>query len=425
MLISITNISISTNIVALSPLERWEAAARGLNDGNLLTKTWFILAATAVLVFSIFLLWLVSRKQNKKQQEANSKHLFQELSERRGLSERESELLIQVAEKAGIEQKTAVFTIQEAFESGSSKLLEEAVAAEKEGESTEEIRSELFGLREKLGFQKPATASTHSRKLSSRQIPAGRKVHLTRRKNRKSGEIESLVLENNDIELLVRATIPLRIVPGEKWRVRYYFGASVWEFDTTAIRSDSYNLYLNHSDNVRFINRRRFHRVPVSYPAYIAAFPFSMRFTQRRKKRAKNAKSADTGWKPPEFVPATVTELAGPGLRIEAPLEVQRGDRILVTMKLDDQKEPDQKGSNSIRIIEDIAEVKHSKALDKNYSIAVELTGLGDTDTNELIRATNQASLRAGARGQAVSSPEEAASEADEKVAVKGAENGW
>ena len=46
----------------------------------------------------------------------------------------------------------------------------------------------------------------------------------------------------------------------------------------------------------------------------------------------------------------------------------------------------------SSKIIEDIAVIKHVKPiLNKGSSIAVELTGLSDSDLNELIRATNTA----------------------------------
>jgi len=429
-MIFITNILISESIVALTPTERWEAAARGLNERSLITEPWFILAATSALAVLIFLLWSVSRKQGK-QQKASSKQLFQELSERRGLSEQERELLIQVAERAGIQQKSSIFTMKNAFELGSSKMVEESLAEQKESENTEELRSVLFDLREKLGLQKQAPKSIRSGKLSSRQIPVGRKVHITRRKNRRSADIESLVIENNDIELLVRTAMPVRITPGEPWRVRYYFGASVWEFDTTAIKSDNHNLSLNHCDNIRFINRRRFLRVPVSKAAYVAAFPFSYMVTPKGTSTSKKSGTTDKSLSPAKFVPGTVTELAGPGFLIEAPLKVKSGDRILVIMKLDEQKEPEQndnlqrKDSKSIRIIQDIAEVKHTKALDNNYSIAVELTGLSDTDINELIRATNMASLRAKAEGQAVfpkGTPDGATPEnkAKESVTVKG-----
>ena len=48
------------------------------------------------------------------------------------------------------------------------------------------------------------------------------------------------------------------------------------------------------------------------------------------------------------------------------------------------------------RTVQDIGEVRRVDVLQDGFSIAVELTGLGDSDVDELIRATNAASLKAG-----------------------------
>ena len=50
------------------------------------------------------------------------------------------------------------------------------------------------------------------------------------------------------------------------------------------------------------------------------------------------------------------------------------------------------------KVIEDMGEVRHTKAIKNGLSIAVELMGLSDSDVNELIRATNAASLQASAK---------------------------
>ncbi len=56
-----------------------------------------------------------------------------------------------------------------------------------------------------------------------------------------------------------------------------------------------------------------------------------------------------------------------------------------------------------LRIIEDIGEVRHVRAIENGQSIAVELTGLSDSDVNELIRATNAASVRESIEAKDVS----------------------
>jgi hypothetical protein len=181
---------------------------------------------------------------------------------------------------------------------------------------------------------------------------------------------------------------PVKITFGELWRIRYYFGSSVWEFDTSVVSYDGNILVLNHNDDVRFINRRRFIRVPVKKQAFIAHFPFE--------------KTLEPVWGPPEFVPAVVTELAGPGLRIESRLQVKEGERVLVVFSLDEEQGRNLTTANTgiSKIVEDIGEVRHTRAIPNGLSIAVELTGLSDSDINELIRVTNAASVWANARNE-------------------------
>ena len=47
------------------------------------------------------------------------------------------------------------------------------------------------------------------------------------------------------------------------------------------------------------------------------------------------------------------------------------------------------------KVVESIGEVRYVKATEQGFSIAVELTGLDDFEVDELIRATNAASLQA------------------------------
>ena len=125
---------------------------------------------------------------------------------------------------------------------------------------------------------------------------------------------------------------------------------------------------------------------------------------------------------------ASVTELAGPGLRVEAPLEVKVGDRVLVILKLseeEDQKPYSQRTGKTApeKIVEDIGEVRHTKSIKNGYSIAVELTGLTDPNINELIRATNAASLKTRAKtkaAQAFNVSNDKKSEKPEPAVVQG-----
>ncbi|MFC1795190.1 hypothetical protein ACFL3Q_16590, partial [Planctomycetota bacterium] len=253
-------------------------------------------------------------------------------------------------------------------------------------------------LREKLGFENKhsttAGSAANSNKSSSKQIPAGKQLYITRLNAGESTEIESTVIENNDVELTVKLQASMESKPGELWSVRYYFGASVWEFETSSISCYGNILVLNHSNDIRFINRRRFLRVPVNKPTFIARFPFARMLQPESDSDSTNI--SGNSWGPPEFVPASVTEMAGPGLRVEAPLEVKVGDRVLVILKLSEedlQSNSQRTGKTAPeKIVEDIGEVRHIKKIKNGFSIAVELIGLSDPNISELVRVTNAAS---------------------------------
>ena len=265
-------------VLALTPVQRWEALGRF--NSNFTTQHWFILTGVAAIIILTAVLFAVSYNRAVRQQKAADESLFSEYSDKSGLSAYERQILLNVARNAGLKRSEAIFTIGNAFDRGTAKMIEESLAQQGTEESTQ-LKSTLSCLREKLGFRSLASVAPRakSRKLSSRQIPVGKKVHITRRTNRTSEDIESTVIKNSDMELTVKLTMPVKITFGELWRVRYYFGASVWEFDTSVVSYDGDTLVLNHSDDARFVNRRRFLRVPVSKPGFVARFPFTRVFS--------------------------------------------------------------------------------------------------------------------------------------------------
>ncbi|HUT30655.1 MAG TPA: hypothetical protein VMX13_12745 [Sedimentisphaerales bacterium] len=423
--------------VALTPAERWKAAGRQFQT-SFVTERWFIVAAVIVLIALTLLLVAVSVQKRTRERKGPGL-LFFECAERRGLSARECSALLEVAKRAGIRRSEDVFTDDVAFYRGAAKLMEEGAARGRTGGDSESLTTVLFFLREKLAFQKQtalfAGAPVKSKKLSSRQIPVGRKVNITCRAAKDSDDIEAIVMHNDEKELTIKSAVPVKITFGELWRVRYCFGASIWEFDTTIAACNGDILAFNHSDSIRFINRRRFLRVPVREPALVARFPFSKMLFADAGGTGNHpgpspgmSEAPGTLWGPPEFVPAVVTELAGPGLRIEAPLEVKVQERVLVVMKLGedhgwDAVSPRRHGdgrSGALRIVEDIGEVRHIRAVQNGFSIAVELIGLSDSDINELIRATNMASLKGATESQAAPNSVQNRQQAPQPVSVHG-----
>jgi hypothetical protein len=397
-------------VLALTPVERWKAAR--WFDPSFMNERMFILTGIATIIILTTLLLTVSYCRIIKERKV-SEQLFFNNANKRGLSERECQILLEIAYKAELKRSESIFTMPRAFDYGTGKMVEESLTQQGTEESRW-LRTEISFLREKLGFQKRKSASigssTKSNKPSSRQILKGKKLHITRRKTRELADIESTVINNDEMGIILKLTKPLESKPGESWRARYYFGASVWEFDTSVFSCNDDILVLNHSDNIRFVNRRRFLRVPVNKQALIAWFPFSKTLQPNSKKKYLEAKqnlanASNNTWGPPEFSPAIVTELGGPGLRIETQLEVKVGDRVVVILKLNEKKDRNSITSQdsifvqdgkikSLRIVEDIGQVRHVKVIQNGFSIAVELTGLSDSDLSELIRTANAALIR-------------------------------
>lgn len=422
--------------LALTPQQRLSSASDPFTSG-FITERWFLLTLATVGIILCILLLVVSRNRIA-QQRRRAVQLFDESADKIGLSTKERQLLLSIATKAHLKQSETIFTTSSAFERGAAIITEERIARKQTASQIEQLKAEVFFLREKLGFQRRTPVSiglpTKPKKLNSRQIPTGKKIYMVRRTIHAPDTIESTVIENNDVELMVQLAKPVKIIFGEVWCARYYFGASVWEFDTSVISCNGDKLVLNHSDEMRFVNRRRFLRVTVNKPAFVAHFPFARTAVSPVNKSMKSfrlyrssANSSDSVWGPPEFVPAVVTELAGPGLCIETSLKLKVGDRVLVVFKLDEEENQDSAGRKpksdktaKSKIVEDIGEVRHIKAIKKGFSIAVELTGLGDTNVSELIRATNAASLRTMPESQDTWASENIKEDAAEPAVAQG-----
>lgn len=426
--------SLAAIVLGLTPIERWDAAGKQFDMG-FMTERWFTITMLVVMLIGGVLLFIVSYERTRTKRRKAPSQLFDEYADKNGLNERERQILQAIAGFAGLKETEAIFTMGDAFARGAGKMVEESLAW-RGSEGSRLLNIELSYLREKLGLQRKHRASigstTRPKKLTSRQIPVGGKVHITRRTNSPSDDIEATVVENNDIELTLGLAMPVKITFGEAWRVHYYFGDSVWEFDTSVLSYDGDVLVLNHSDNVRFINRRRFLRVPVNRPAFIALFPFAKTVATESGSDKEHPETeqnlavvSDASWTGPKFIPAVVTELAGPGLRLEAPLEVKVGDRVLVVFKLDEEKDQDSAlqetgGLQTSRIAQDIGEVRHTRAIQDGFSVAVELVGLSESDVDELVRATNAASLKAGDVAQDIPDSENVQEPVNEPATAEG-----
>ena len=257
---------------ALTPAQRWQAARQP--DSSFMSERGFILVGLVTIIILTILLIVVSYHRRTKERKISNRRFF-EYADRFGLTNRERQILQDIATRAELKRIVSIFSMIQAFDRGTARLIEDTLALQGV-DSSKRLSAEMSALREKLGFEKQSTASVGSAKPSSRptsrQISPGKKLYVTCPNADDLTNIESIVIKNSDVQLTSRLATPLQRSPGEVCCVRYCFGGSVWEYDATVVRCEGDILVLTHSNDVRFINRRRFLRVPVSKPALIAHF---------------------------------------------------------------------------------------------------------------------------------------------------------
>jgi hypothetical protein len=348
---------------ALKPVERWQAMRNLNHSEDFMLDRRFILIGVTVIVVLIIVLCLVSYLQRRRESKGVPA-AFNSFARRSGLSAEEQNLALLLADMAEFKQPDTILVSTAAFDKGAAALL----AQKSDADEQKELVTKLSLLRSKLGFatQEAVSQATlaHSNHASSRQIPIGKILQITRRKTSVAVRIETRLIRTDDIEFTVELDEVLKNVPGEVWNLQYSFEQSVWEFDARLLKADGREITFGHSDDVRFISRRRFLRVKVHREAYIARFEF--------------AGGEKIGL--PQFVQGSLREIAGPGLLIEAQLQVQIGERVLVIVQATNDK-----------AVQDIGEVRHIGPAEKGYAIAVELIELKEANVDELVRLTNAA----------------------------------
>jgi hypothetical protein len=395
--------AISSMILAdkTTPMDRWV----GLRDLRSTSPSEFfgdltLPVAIAIMVSLISLLLWVAVRRRRREKEV-PREPFAETAGRRGLSMRERQILLAVVVRSGLGQSEDIFTAADAFDKGAAKLQEECGRTRTAPEN-ESLKLEIAGLRTKLSFDSSGAprGSASSKRPASRDIPVGKIIELTRRQRDRSS-VRAEVIRNDAVELAVQLSQELNIQVGDKWQVRYDFGTAFWEFDTVVVRCEGMRLILNHSEQVRFVDRRRFPRVAVHVPALLARLPSMHPLLSSPVDPPSGLSMEAEPLEPPAFLSGTVTEMAGPGLRIEVPIPAGVGDRVLILFRLDRDWLPSShrtsSGSRTIAV-SDIGRILYVKTVEGGYSLSVELGGLSEAEIDELVRFahTMETSLNAG-----------------------------
>jgi hypothetical protein len=361
-----------TLIAQMDVYERFEAMRRlntGGGDGGyaFLRNKWFVVLGWSVIVVLSMLLIAVRRMRREKERQAMNLRFAAE-ADRLELTAEERDIVEAVANRSGLKQKDAIFTLSEPFDNGLSILMQEVFAAGQDLVERKKLQGTIFSIKEKLGFIKPGGPNIRTGKeQSSRNIPMGTVVRLGPAGNRQNARIGAEVIQNDRYELLVRPELPILCKPGDVWTVEYFKAAMTWEFEAITMACNEKGLALNHSERIRFVNRRRFTRVATRRPAQIAIFPV---FTEKPTMGV-------------EFTPAEITEIAGPGLRIRTDLKLEMQQRVLLQCELEEG-----------RLVQDIGCVRDIRRSAAGSSVIIELIGVDTRAIDELVRIANLIATR-------------------------------
>jgi len=269
-----------------------------------------------------------------------------------------------------------MYSAPEAFNRGVESLLESASLADTlaSGTSASAGCSFLVSLREKLGFEVlPGQARPTSVDLGP--MKPGTQIAIQRQRSPERFNAVVRATRTDPAEIAVRpAGQEIRSRPGESWIVHFPQGGILWEFNSWVVHHAGGDIVIRPVGEVRWINRRRFPRVPTDKPAWGAAFPF----------HNEDGTPAEV----PQFVSGRLVELAGPGMQLRAPLDVEVGNRVLVVVQLEHDKTVE--SAAVVRRIVDEEDGEPDKLL------ALELTGLTTGQVAELSRQTNLTAKRVG-----------------------------
>jgi len=346
--------------LAISATERFRAAGSSFDTSG--AVPWIVLGLGVLVLGGIIAVFTLIHRRDRRREQWK---LFADHAARVSLSDEETALLRNIAINAQLKNPEAVFTSETTFLRSLATVNKEAGLFGKPTMSACASCKFHRSLRVKLGYSDEESTPDESQGIGLGPIITGTTLKVIRQ--RAPHDAEVLLEEINDEtgELTVGKRQDLAVSEGETWTLRYAEDGLFWEFaaQVTSVKSET-ELFLKPTGKAKDSNRRRFARVAVDRPAQIAMFPFSTQDAQAGQ---------------PQFIPARMVELAGPGLLIETTLDAKTNDRVLVVLDLAGTQ------------IESLGVVRSEarKQGQTNVPMAVELVGLNTAQIAQLSRETN------------------------------------
>lgn len=371
MLNIFTNNLFDVSVKALSTAQKLRAIG-GMDKREFTLVNPRVCVAGLITIGILLIVLYLYRKNRIWKTEDLSKERFESNVERLGLDNEERQLVLDVANSIKLKKIDSIFTMARAFDDGAAGVMKKSFSQGKSLVERKHLNQQITSLKEKLGFKEKSTTfssneySFRPKGLSSRQVPVGRNLLISRIHSKDASPATAVVTENNHFELKMTTEDDFNGEPGEIWRVLYQLGAVIWKFDSLIVSCEGKEIIFSHTENIRFINRRKFVHAPVNLHGYIARFHCSRNVEDIHKDIM------------PQFISAKISEISGPALQIVAPLKVRTGERVLVIFEL-----------SKNRVIQSTAEVRRCENNEEGYLIALEMVEINEACINELITVTN------------------------------------
>ena len=341
-------------------IDRWQGMRNsGGVGGHPDLIRWVLIGLGALALAGLIASWLHTRRQERRKWDR-----FKTLGEHAGLRGRELVLLRRLVQVAGLKEPSTIYTNEDVFNTAALKIMKTPQVIALPDMTRRDLQGSLVSMHIKLRFGLVEEGDELDVFRSSRQIEIGSKVFITKMGQQMS--IEAEVTGNSRVEFVLTADeeIPARR-DGDTLTIRYAQGHGAWEFDTTVVRCDGKSVAVDHSQELRAVNFRRFPRIATKMHAMVAIIPFHL----------------GASVKPLEFITVEIVEIAGPGLLVKMPVLTEIGRSILIRLQLDAE-----------RFIQGMTKVRRvlSDRPGGPYT-AVEFVELDADELTELTRATNLA----------------------------------
>ncbi len=148
-------VCLSREVIVASANQRWQGIKHIESDTSLMSNAWIKPAMLVLLVGSAISLVVVSILRKLSERKTADRE-FADGVARRGLTSAETDILIEVAIRAGLKRMADIFIFGDAFERGLDILFKESFADGDPTKRTVQLERNLAGLKAKMNFSKAA-----------------------------------------------------------------------------------------------------------------------------------------------------------------------------------------------------------------------------------------------------------------------------